>query len=103
MPVLPLKDTIYLSKDGTKIDGLLNRSELFAGQAPEAFRFGKYYEINSCLSEAELEAVRGSSEIAFRRGLAVNLIPGEESNYKITTREDLDRFISQIAKEEDLQ
>ena len=38
MPVLPMKDTIYQSSDGTKIDHLLERSTLFAGQAPEAFR-----------------------------------------------------------------
>ena len=36
MPVLPMKDTIYQSSDGTKIDHLLERSTLFAGQAPEA-------------------------------------------------------------------
>ena len=38
MPVLPMKDTIYQSSDGTKINHLLERSTLFAGQAPEAFR-----------------------------------------------------------------
>ena len=38
MPVLPMKDTIYQSSDGTKIDHLLERSTLFAGQAPEAVR-----------------------------------------------------------------
>ena len=95
MPVLPVKDTIYLSKDGTKIDGLLNRSELFAGQAPELFRFGPYYDINCVLSEAELETVRGTSEIAYRNGLSVNLVPGDEDNYKITTKADLERFMTQ--------
>ena len=42
MPVLPMKDTIYQSSDGTKIDHLLERSTLFAGQAPEAFRLHPY-------------------------------------------------------------
>ena len=46
MPVLPMKDTIYQSSDGTKIDHLLERSTLFAGQAPEAFRLHPYAKIN---------------------------------------------------------
>lgn len=98
MPVLPVKDTMYVSKTGKQIDGLLNRSELYGGQAPEMFCLGKYYEINAALTERELELVRGSSEIAYHNGLVVNLIPGDEGNYKITTQEDLARFAQQISK-----
>ena len=53
MPVLPMKDTIYQSSDGTKIDHLLERSTLFAGQAPEAFRLHPYAKINREASEEE--------------------------------------------------
>ena len=38
MPVLPMKDTVYLSIDGKKVDELLKREQIFAGQAPEVFR-----------------------------------------------------------------
>ena len=46
MPVIPVKDTMYLSKDRKEISGLLNRDEIFSGQAPEAFDLRKYYEIH---------------------------------------------------------
>lgn len=96
MPVLPVKDTMYLSKDGKQISSLLNRDEIFSGQAPESFKFGKYYKINKELTIKELENVRGSSEIAFINGMKIALIEGDEANYKITTPQDLNRFKNSI-------
>ncbi len=98
MPVIPVKDTIYLSKTGCEIDALLNRDQLFAGQAPESFDFKKYFEIHKGLTESELESVRGSSEIAYRNGFKMRLIPGDEHNYKITTIADLDKFRTETEK-----
>ena len=93
MPVLPVKDTIYLSKNGTEITNLLNRDQLYCGQAPEAFKYGRYFEINKKLSTEELSSVRGSSEIAFKNGMKIALVEGDETNFKITTPDDLERFI----------
>ena len=31
LPVLPMKDTVYLSEDGISIISLMNRSQIFAG------------------------------------------------------------------------
>lgn len=98
MPVITVKDTVYLSRDGGHIDGLLCRDQLFAGQAPESFRFGPYYRIHETLDDQALRAVRGSSEIAYRNGLDVRLVTGSERNYKITTKEDLDKFRLQIGE-----
>ena len=99
MPVPPMKDTIYQSSDGTKIDHLLERSTLFAGQAPEAFRLHPYAKINREASEEELSLTRGTSEIAYRHGMDVALIPGDERNFKITTRSDLERFCTIVEGE----
>ena len=93
MPVLPVKDTIYYSKDGEIIDSLLDRDCLFAGQAPESFRFGKYLNLHKGLNESDLSRIRGSSELAYQAGLNIQLIQGDEHNYKITTASDLDKFI----------
>lgn len=93
MPVLPVTDTIYLSNDGKKINELLDREKLFAGQSPESFIFGKYYIINKNLSKEELSNVKGSSEIAYRYGMNIHCISGSEYNYKITTSKDLKKFI----------
>lgn len=92
LPVLPMKDTIYSSRDGKNITSLLNRNQLFAGQAPEIFMLGKYYEANKALFPAKITEINGSTEPAILAGLDVVMIPGEESNFKITTRADLERF-----------
>ncbi|MDR0681583.1 MAG: 2-C-methyl-D-erythritol 4-phosphate cytidylyltransferase [Dysgonamonadaceae bacterium] len=92
MPVIPIKDTVYHSIDGKQIANLLPRSELFAGQSPESFRFGKYYQIHEEMTFDEISAINGSSEIAYKKGLDILLAQGAESNFKITTLEDLKRF-----------
>lgn len=92
MPVLPMKDTVYMSKDGKQISGLLNRSEIYAGQAPEVFQLGSYYEANVRLLPDRILTINGSAEPAVLAGLDIIMIPGEESNFKITTKADLERF-----------
>lgn len=97
LPVVKVKDTIYRSVDGVAISQLLNRSELFAGQAPESFKLGSYLSIhdNKCIEEIAL--INGSTEIAYKSGLSVKLVSGAEINFKITTPEDLVNF-EQIIK-----
>ena len=92
MPVLPMKDTVYISHNGSRVDELLNRDEVFAGQAPESFRFGKYLWANELLLPDEILHINGSTEPAVRAGMNIALIEGEESNFKITTAADLERF-----------
>ena len=92
MPVISVKDTIYQSADGKKIDNLLKRSELFAGQAPESFKFKEYLDIHNYVSDDEIATTAGSSEIAYRHGMKIRLVEGSERNFKITTIEDLETF-----------
>jgi 2-C-methyl-D-erythritol 4-phosphate cytidylyltransferase len=93
IPVLPMKDTVYLSKDGNAIDSLLNRDEVFAGQAPETFVLEKYYKANKNLCDSkEILKINGSTEPAIMAGMTIRMIPGDEKNFKITTKADLQRF-----------
>lgn len=92
MPVISVKDTVYLSKDGKSIDSLLKRSELYAGQAPESFDFRTYLNIHNSVTDEEIAATAGSSEIAYRHGMKIRLVEGSERNFKITTIEDLETF-----------
>lgn len=94
MPVISVKDTVYQSEDGKKIGCLLKRSELFAGQAPESFKFKKYYQIHNEVSDEEIGLTAGSSEIAYRHGMEIRMVNGSERNLKITTVEDLETFES---------
>lgn len=96
MPVIPVKDTTYLSKDGKHIQSLLNRSHLWGGQAPEAFKFGKYIKVHDETPREELLKINGSTEIAFKAGLDCQMVKGDPMNFKITTPEDLSNFESII-------
>lgn len=96
MPVLPMKDTVYLSQDGKTVSKLLDRSRIFAGQAPEVFRLNKYYEANKKLFPEKILQINGSTEPAILMGMDILMIPGDEQNFKITTKEDLSRFREMI-------
>ncbi len=95
MPVLPMKDTVYRSVDGKSVTELLNRDEVFAGQAPELFIYGKYLRANRMLPEDKRETIRGATEPAVLFGMDIAMIPGDEHNYKVTTDEDLQRFLEE--------
>ena len=75
MPVLPMKDTIYRSEDGKIITSTLRREELFAGQAPEVFRFTPYYEACKALIPDDIYTINGSSEPAILAGMKIAMIP----------------------------
>jgi len=90
MPVLPITDTTYTSQDGQWVDGLLDRSILFAGQAPEAFRFWPYWALYRDTPGEELKTMSGSCQLPYSRGWKVKMIPGEQENMKITYAADLE-------------
>lgn len=92
LPVLPMKDTVYLSEEGRAVTSLLDRKKVFAGQAPETFVLGKYYEANKALLPERILEINGSTEPAVLAGMDIAMIPGDEGNFKITTKQDLSRF-----------
>ena len=89
LPVIPVKDATYRSVDKELVSSILPREELFSGQTPEFFKYKLYFDAHLVLSDDQLSSIRGSSELAFRAGLSVKMIPGSEQNLKITTIEDL--------------
>ena len=93
LPVLPMKDTIYYSENGSSVSSLLDRSRLYSGQAPELFLYEKYLAANEVLLPEKILAINGSSEPAILAGMDICMVPGEERNYKITTQEDIERFL----------
>jgi len=96
MPVLPMKDTVYYSESGRKVDRLLDRKCIYAGQAPEVYRLRKYLEANERLGPEEIRKINGSTEPAVLAGLDVAMIPGDENNYKVTTQMDMERFMNNV-------
>ena len=92
MPVLPMKDTVYYSDNGSTVTQLLERECIFAGQAPEAFVLGKYLAANRALLPERILMIKGSTEPAVMAGMDIAMITGEEGNFKVTTRGDLERY-----------
>lgn len=92
MPVIPMKDTIYMSDDGHTISGLMNRSKVYAGQAPELFRFDPYYQATLSLLPGKIMRINGTTEPAIMAGLDIVMINGDEGNLKVTTDADMDKI-----------
>lgn len=92
MPAIPMTDTIYRVSGDMKIVGLENRSEIVAGQAPEFFNYSKYKAALDGMTYEEILKINGSTEPAIIAGLDMVIVPGDKSNIKITTKEDLKYF-----------
>lgn len=91
MPALPVKDTMYLGCDG-KIESTIDRNKIISGQSPEGFEFIKYYEACKKLLPNRILEINGSSEPAILNDMDIIYVPGDEHNFKITTKNDLERF-----------
>lgn len=92
IPVLPMKDTVYVSEDGKTISALVERKTIFAGQAPEVFKFNKYLEANERLIPEKILSINGSTEPAIMACMDIVMVAGEEKNIKITTKEDIEKI-----------
>ncbi len=90
MPVLQMKDTVYLGEN-RRVTSLLQRDKVYLGQAPEAFHLIKYYRANKRLNPDIIEKINGSTEPAVMAGMDIAMIPGDEQNFKVTTPLDLER------------
>lgn len=89
LPVLPVTDTVYTSTDGERVSGLLDRSTLYAGQAPEIFNYRMYLELYRAASPEELDSASGSCQLPYQAGWDVRMIPGESGNIKVTYPKDI--------------
>ncbi|WIY54342.1 bifunctional 2-C-methyl-D-erythritol 4-phosphate cytidylyltransferase/2-C-methyl-D-erythritol 2,4-cyclodiphosphate synthase [Devosia sp. YIM 151766] len=90
LPVSPVVDTIKRSADGRQVARTEDRSQLFAAQTPQGFRFAQ-------ILSAHLRAANqprnftDDAEIAEWAGLRVAMVPGQAGNFKITHAEDFVR------------
>lgn len=92
MPGLPVKDTVYV-REGDAVAQLLDRGRLCAGQTPEAYRLGMYWEACRRLSPGQLGRIDGSTQAAILAGMDIAVVEGDEANFKITTARDLEEFM----------
>ena len=93
IPVIPLTDTIrQINGDQVR---LINRQDYVATQTPQGFHLSPYWQA-TLQSQQEDWEVTDDASLLERTGIPVHLIPGEETNLKITTPLDLEfaRFLS---------
>lgn len=89
LPALPVTDTIHVTRDGA-IASTPDRAQLVAAQTPQCFRVEILRDV---LARAARNGDRGTDEagLAARYGFAVQVLPGDPRNFKITRPEDLER------------
>lgn len=86
-PGVPVKDTVKEAKGGV-VQRTPDRKLLYAAQTPQVFDFDL---IRGALQKAagDKAEVTDDCSAVERMGMSVRLVPGEEENFKVTTRQDL--------------
>lgn len=90
LPTLPVTDTIKRSVDHREVTITEDRSQLFAAQTPQGFRFGQIFSAHMRASTIRRQFT-DDAEIAEWAGLRVAMVPGDRDNIKITHPEDFAR------------
>ncbi|MBN9497579.1 MAG: bifunctional 2-C-methyl-D-erythritol 4-phosphate cytidylyltransferase/2-C-methyl-D-erythritol 2,4-cyclodiphosphate synthase [Alphaproteobacteria bacterium] len=91
---IPVTDTLWREADKAA-DTLVPRDKLWRAQTPQAFR---YADILAAHRKAAGLALTDDAAVARHAGLKVSLVMASESNFKITTEEDLARASRDVAR-----
>lgn len=90
VPVTIVTDTIKRSSDGKTVGGTEDRTQLFAAQTPQGFRFDVILDAHR-RAIAFSDGFTDDAAIAEWAGLSVALANGDPQNFKITHPDDFAR------------
>ncbi|RYI99292.1 MAG: bifunctional 2-C-methyl-D-erythritol 4-phosphate cytidylyltransferase/2-C-methyl-D-erythritol 2,4-cyclodiphosphate synthase [Acetobacteraceae bacterium] len=93
IPAQPVADTLKRASEG-RIEATVARAGLFRAQTPQAFRF----PVLLAAHRAAAAEATDDAQLLELSGSAVRLVPGSETNVKITFPEDLDRVAAQMGQ-----
>lgn len=96
IPALAIADTLKLGSGGV-ITGGMPRDGVFRAQTPQGFRFRTILDAHRCAEKVSGEDFTDDAAIAAYAGVEVALVAGAESNFKITTDDDLARARAVLA------
>lgn len=85
-PALPVSDALWLGQD-EQVVGEQSREGLYRAQTPQAFPFEAILAAHHASDQNAADDV----EVARAKGMKVHIVPGAETNLKITTPEDFAR------------
>ncbi|MFR6663354.1 MAG: 2-C-methyl-D-erythritol 2,4-cyclodiphosphate synthase [Gemmiger sp.] len=90
-PAVPVKDTIKVADDACRVIDTPDRASLYAVQTPQCFRRSLYLQALSAVTGEKASLVTDDCSLFELAGLPVTLTEGDYANYKITTKEDLQK------------
>ena len=94
----PVVDALWREGDGDMADASVPRDGLWRAQTPQAFPFGSILSAHRAEAARTGPAALDDAEVFRRAGHAVELIPGDPDNFKITTTADMARAERLIAQ-----
>ena len=90
-PAVPVKDTIKIADGAGRVAATPDRASLYAVQTPQCFRRSLYLQALSAVAGEMASLVTDDCSLFELAGLPVTLTEGDYANYKITTKEDLQK------------
>ena len=88
--VIQASDTIVKSIDGSGVDELPLRKELYQAQTPQTFKLGLILEAHEYAKKHHIPDVTDDVKLVLSLGKEVHIVEGSKLNFKVTTPEDLD-------------
>ena len=85
-------DTVYRMDDDHILTNIEPRFNIVAGASPEAFTFGRIYDIYKNSPREELEQMTSAGAIALAHGIRMKVVRANVLNLKITYADDMTLF-----------
>ena len=86
-------DTVYGFNEETKLlERVIPRQTVVSGASPEAFTFGRIYDIYTNTPTSELERYTSAGALALANSIPMKVIPTDLINLKITYKHDMEVF-----------
>lgn len=89
IPALPLADTLKRAGPNGTVAATVDRAGLWRAQTPQGFRYSDIVAAHAAAAAAGRFDFTDDAAIAEWFGLAVQIVPGNISNIKLTTAEDM--------------
>jgi 2-C-methyl-D-erythritol 4-phosphate cytidylyltransferase/2-C-methyl-D-erythritol 2,4-cyclodiphosphate synthase len=90
-PAVPVKDTVKVADSSGRVLDTPDRATLYAVQTPQCFRRALYTRALAAVTGEKARLVTDDCSLFELAGLPVRLTEGDYANYKITTKEDLQK------------
>lgn len=90
-PAVPVKDTIKVADADGRVQNTPDRATLYAVQTPQCFSRKLYLEALERVTGDRARLVTDDCSLLELAGFPVTLTQGDYENYKITTKEDLQK------------